>query len=447
VTTRLSRPWIALLLIAAVAVGGAGCRKKQEPVSTTVPALRFAGVDLEYALERLVTEAGWILCLDEISPKDQSPDLALVRVDLDLPAGSLEAALRVLRDKVGGFDYELNDGVVYVRSNMVIDAKTPLDLPLLSGTKFHGELGELTKYIMLKHPSSFIVTNYSQGGFAGPPVTIDIPDKSSVKDALMDYARTAKAGWKIRRGGQMTRDVSGAPAIIGTTVSPIGPRKGTSRLPQGYNKLSGTAALADMTARLQTPILVYDRTILQDVRGILNLVLKTDPKQPLHEGLDTLGASGFGPANWHYHWREEDGLPVVRTNHFLFFLRGRDILSAPLLGGEFEGSLPELARWINAHQKSPNGEVLMGGEIADGLPRAKLKIESGETVHDALVQFAKASGVSPYVLVLDMANPISHELINNPRAWSGAYLQDLSEWRTKPGDERVLGVIKDTDAK
>ena len=82
----------------------------------------------------------------------------------------------------------------------------------------------------------------------------------------------------------------------------------------------------------------------------------------------------------------------------------------------------------------------MGGEIAEGMPKGKIRIDSGETVHQGLLAFAKASGVSPYVIVLDMQNPFSGKMIERPGAWSGAYLQDLSEWRTQPGDEKATGL-------
>jgi hypothetical protein len=121
---------------------------------------------------------------------------------------------------------------------------------------------------------------------------------------------------------------------------------------------------------------------------------------------------------------------VIESARFLFFLRGRDLFRSELLAGEFEGSLPELARWINTHQKNPNGEVLMGGEIVEGLPTAKLKIEPGTTVFDALIEFAKASGVSANVSVLDMANPVTGKMGVHPNAWRGAYLQDLGEWKS-----------------
>jgi len=447
VATRLSHLRSALAL-ALVALAVAGCgSEKARPGDAHVPTLRFAGVDLEFALDRIATEAGWVIALDEISPKDQSPDLSLVRVDMDIPAGSLDSAVRLLRDKVGGFDYKLDDGVLYVRSNALVDDKTALDMPLLEGGKFHGELVELVKYIMQRHPSSFITVTHIHGAPAGPPVDVEIPPKASVRDALVIYARTAKFGWVIRRSGQLTRDVTGAVAIMGTTVTPRGPRKTISRVPPIHNKLSATAALADATIRLQTPVVVYDRSILQDSRGMLNLSLLSDPKWPLKETLDGLGESGFGPHAWHFRWREESGVPVVRSHHFLYFLRGRDLFAQQLLGGEFEGSLPELARWINTHQKSPNGEVLMGGEIVDGLPRGKVTVSSGDTVHQAIVAFAKASGVSPYVLVFDMQNPITGVIIENPRAWRGAFLVDLTEWRTMPGDERAMGVMSPEESE
>jgi hypothetical protein len=131
------------------------------------------------------------------------------------------------------------------------------------------------------------------------------------------------------------------------------------------------------------------------------------------------------------------------TNHFLYYLRGRDILSKTLLPGEFEGSLPELARWINSHVKDPNGEVLMGGEIVDGQPKGQVKAEAGTTVAQAIEEFARTSRTSPYVIILDLQNPFTGTFVEHPRAWRGAYLQDLSEWRSQPGDLRYDGVVRD----
>ena len=436
------RTGLSLALLAALV--GSGCGARKEAQVPSVPALRFAGVDVEYALERIATEAGWVLCLDEASPKDKTPDLALVRIDADFPAGTLDDTLRRLRDMVGMFGYELLDGVVYVRSNELGKDKTTLDAPMLKGGKFKGELAELIPAIMREHPTAFIHLQQVAGGFAGPPTEMEIPKNASVKDALLLYARSAKAGWLIHRSSEFTRDATGAPAIVGTTIEPRGPRKTTSRVPFVHNRMSSVSALADASIRTTTPIVVYDRSLLQDTRGILNFVINVDPKVPLDQTFKLLGESGFGPTEWHFHWVQEDGVWVLRTSHFLYFLRGRDFLSAQLLAGDFEGTLPEFARYINAHQKSPNGEVLMGGEIAEGMPKGKIRIAPGETVHQALIAFAKASGVSPYVVILDMQNPFSGKMIERPGSWRGAFVQDLSEWRTQPGDEKVLGIPETT---
>jgi hypothetical protein len=437
VATRVSVFSRACALALLSALVGLGCGRKPEADVPKVPTLRFAGVDLEYALERIATEAGWVLCLDEISSKDLSPDLALIRVDMDLPAATLDQTLRRLRDSVGTFEYQLENGVVYVRSNSLIKDKTALDQPMLNGGHFSGELGELVIYIMREHPTSFIRVQRVMGGFTAPRADVEIPKNASVKDALVAYARAAKAGWLIRRQREFTRDAKGSPAIMGTTIEARAPRPGITRLPVVYNRMSGTSALADASARMSQPFVIFDRSVLQDTRGILNFVLQADPKWELDRTLKALGESGFGPTSWHFHWRMEDGVPVLRTNHFLYFLRGRDFLSAPLLGGDFEGSLPELARWLNTHQKSPSGEVLMGGEIADSLPKGKIHVESGQNIQHALVAFAKASGVSPYVVVLDMLSPVSGKMIEHSGAWRGAYLQDLSEWKPQPGDYPV----------
>ena len=85
---------------------------------------------------------------------------------------------------------------------------------------------------------------------------------------------------------------------FGTSIEPRGPRKSVSRLPAVYNRLSGAAALANASQRLDVPFVVYDRSVLQDVRGIMNLALQNDPRLPLDQTLDNLSTSGFGPASW-----------------------------------------------------------------------------------------------------------------------------------------------------
>lgn len=429
------RLFAAPLLAAMLAVGLSGCGSETESGPSGMPeikAMRFAGVDLEYALERVAAEAGMPLALDEIAPKDLSPDLGLYRVDVDLPAGPVDRALRQLKQNAGGFDFEIIDGVIYVRSQLLVTAKTPLDLPLLAATKFEGSIEDLVKLVLSSIPSSFMTVQRVAGGPVTPTVKFDIPDGMSVRDAFLQYARLGKMGWIIHRAGHVVDDPSYGKAIVGTTIEPRRPRTSTSRLPQVYNKMSTIGSLALAAARLKTPMLVLDRTVLLNTRGFLNLSAQVDPNLPLVETLDDLGTSGWGPEAWHFKWKMEDGVPVIESSRFLYNLQGRDLFRDELLAGEFEGSLPELARWINTHFKKPSGAVLMGGEIVDGLPRGKITVAPGTTVQQALVQFAKASGVAAYVVVLDMTNPLSGKLVTHPNVWRGAYLEDLAEWTPTP---------------
>ncbi len=427
----IARPLAVRLLVLALSAGMLACGSETKTASSDLPvirALRFAGVDLEYALERIAAEAGLPIALDEINPKDMSPDLGLYRVDLDLPAGPVDSSLRALKAGVGGFDFQIVDGVIYVRSQLSLDAKTPIDLPLLPAKEFKGTIDDLVKHILASVPTSFVNVERVVGGPESPVVEFEIPDKSSVKDAFLQYARASKLGWKLKRAGFVVDDANHGKAIVGTSVELRRPRVSVSRLPQVFNKESTIEALAVASARLKTPMLVFDRSVLMTQRGYLNLSIQVDTPLPLKETLDDLGDSGWGPEVWHFKWRMDDGVPVIESRHFLNVLAGRDIFRAELLAGEFEGSLAELARWINAHLRNPSGEILMGGEIVEGQPRGKFTVPSGMTVTQALIAFTKSSQVSPYVTLLDLLNPLSGQQVTHPHAWKGAYIQDLADW-------------------
>jgi hypothetical protein len=149
---------------------------------------------------------------------------------------------------------------------------------------------------------------------------------------------------------------------------------------------------------------------------------------PLAECIEDLAQSGWGPEQWHFKWKMDGDVPVIESRDFLSRLAGRDLLREELLAGEFEGSLPEFARWLNTHRKNPTHEVLMGGEIAEGQKRGKLTIAPGTTLQQALVAFARASGVGINVVLLGSTNPLSGKLLSHPNAWEGAFIQDLAEW-------------------
>lgn len=437
---RLAIPLLAACLVATALACGSETRPTASG-ATTIKSMRFAGVDLAYALERVAAEARLPLALDEIRTKDNTPDLGLYRVDVDLPAGPVDVALRELKKAAGGIDFEIANGTLYVRSNLSVTAKTPIDQPLLPKSSFKGTMADLIEYIQVTIPSSYVVIERVYGDPEPPTVEFEIAEKASVKDVLLQYAQASKLGWTMYRAGHVVEDPAQGKAVVGTSIQVRYPRTSTSRRPQVLNLESTVGALASTAARLGVPLLVLDRSVILSTRGFLNLSSQREQKLPLVENLDELSQSGWGPERWHFKWKMEDGVAVIESRDFLHRLAGRDLLRAELLAGEFEGSLPELARWANSHLKNPSREVLMGGEIVEGMPRGKITIAPGTTLQQALVAFAKSSGVSPYVVLLGSVNPLSGKLIAHPNAWQGAFLQDLSEWlSTEEELQRATGV-------
>lgn len=437
---RLAVPLLAACLVATALA----CGPETPPSAsgaTAIRAMRFAGVDLAWALERIAAEAGLPLVLDEIRTEDNTPDLGLYRVDVDLPAGPVDVALRELKKAAGGIDYEIANGTLYVRSNLSVTAKTPLDLPLLPKSSFKGTMADLIDYIRVTIPTSYVVIERVYGDPEPPTVEFEIAEKASVKDVLLQYAHASGLGWTMYRAGNVIDDPTQGKAVIGTTIQVRYPRTSTSRRPQVFNLESTVGALASTAARLEVPLLVLDRSVILTTRGFLNLSSQREQKLPLVENLDELAQSGWGPERWHFKWKMEDGVPVIESRDYLHRLAGRDLLRGELLAGEFEGSLPEFARWANSHMKNPTREVLMGGEIVEGLPRGKITIAPGTTLQQALIAFAKSSGVSPYVVLLGGVNPLSGKQVAHPNAWQGAFLQDLSEWvPTEEELQRATGV-------
>jgi hypothetical protein len=83
----------------------------------------------------------------------------------------------------------------------------------------------------------------------------------------------------------------------------------------------------------------------------------------------------------------------------------------------------------------------MCGEIVDGLKRGKITIAPGTTLQQALVAFAKASGVSINFVLLGSTNPLSGKALTHPHAWEGAFIQDLAEWiPTEEELQRASGI-------
>ena len=99
-------------------------------------------------------------------------------------------------------------------------------------------------------------------------------------------------------------------------------------------------------------------------------------------------------------------------------------LDHTLPAGHFQGTLPELARHINASLAGADSGLLSAGEMLAEDPAVALEMAPGTTVLDALVAFARASGRGWNLTLRNLELPGAAE---NAR-WSGAYLTPLSEW-------------------
>jgi hypothetical protein len=418
--------WIGVGVWLLLVIGGGYLlgRHDSTPGYEPVPALRFAGADLVYVLRRLATEADLVLALDEVRPLDGSEDLGVRMADVDLEAGPIKDALAKLKSATGGFDYDFRPGLLYVRSNLELEADTGIDRKELAGGTFEGDLRALGGWIQKLRPMTFMNVHLERGHPAGPRVRIDVPPRSSVLDVLLLYAKEAGVGWRMRRAGQRYASSPGQTAIVSTEVQPWKP------LPRAHHtapfRLEGSTIqnLARLSERTSTPFCVIDLAPLLGTMGMLDLSKNPDPGLDLEDSLRSL-ASTHAPGDappFAFELREE--CVVIRSEPFNRLPPLGAILKEKVEGGEFRGSLPELARWLTAHLPPERGVRIAGGEITEGAPIATLSVEPDATVEEVLIAFTRATRQGWYALIQDRSNPAARRAL----PWRGALLSDLLEW-------------------
>lgn len=399
-----------------------------------VPALRFAGVDLKYALRRVAGAANLIIVIDELrQPGTQSEDLAMERIDVDLPAGDVKATLEALYEAVPAFDYRVENGLLLVRSRRVLSEVTALDLEDLPADNVTVDFRGMVNHIMEKRPRTYLRTGNIVGMPARVKVPLEIEENSSVLDVFVQFAQKTKTGLLIRRAGyQVDEDelgAGGAPKgsilITATTVEMIRSLDEPQPLTRWRNQKSLVKTLAGIQERAEKPFVIRDRSLLQDNRGELNFKRGNDlPTKPVNWILDTLGRGRDGRRD-RFTWTEDAELVHVDSTAFDDFPTGRVILEEELEPGVFEGTLAELTRYVNHNRKNPSDKVLMGGEIVDGAARAKIEVTDGMTVQDMLYAFARESGEGWVYVVRDNRYP---QQTVGANTWSGGYLTRLSDW-------------------
>jgi hypothetical protein len=395
----------------------------------TLGPLHLGGVDLIYAVRRLAGEAGVPVIVDELFPKDAFGDLDFRRVELDFEGGTLEAALAQLRESSTGWSYELEDRVLYVRSDQVADILPQLDEPKVGGGSLEADLPGVIQWFMHQGVPAYLVPQ-AQRAVEVPKVKLEVPPASSAIRVLRLWVAASGVGLHVRRAGYLEQIDEERIGIVGSTITPWSALTEPRYLPPRRGEDTSVRVLAQIELRTKTPICVMDQSLLGDPRGSLDRDGVIDPNQPLEESLNTLGNDATGRPS-KFRWRRDGTLVTVMSRSFASFAQ-RDLLAhEKLRAGKFRGTLVDLAEWINANRIEPSRRVLMMGENPGTLPVAEIEIAEGSTVLAALLDFARASGAGWYYSVFDDDSRV-FDMVPAPFSWKGAHLLALAEWAPEP---------------
>jgi len=386
-----------------------------------VPALRFAGVDLVYALRRVAAEAHLVLILDEVRPsRGLAHDLARHAIDVDLTSGPVQGALDQLVRLSSDFEYRLAEGVLIVQSQRAKQQPSALDIPDLPAAQLEVDLYGLLEWLRSTRPRTLLATGELRRQPVFQAVKLAVPANSSAIDVVAAYARALGSGVHLQRAEYTQSASAEDDPVIATSISLWGALDEPVHAPAERPRVSAISGLANLARRTETRLCVLDRTAFFDQRGYLNFAPGEDPELALAASLDTLET---GPEGELFVWEESPDCYRVRSDAFEKRPLGRELLSAKLRAGTFEGSLAELARWINANRLQASGERLLGGELADGAPTARIDVAEGTQVEELLRAFASASGEG-WNYVVRAVEP-GQELSGS---WTGAYLTRLAAW-------------------
>lgn len=395
-----------------------------------VRAFRFAGVSLLYALRRIAHAGDAVLCVDEVRGASGEQDLHLRSLDADLPAGTLKDALDALQQMAGGFDYEFHESVLYVRSRLTVDTRTPLDMKFIPGAVFEGHLISLVGFIMRLNQRAYLRATKTIGEPVFRNVKFTIPDNSSIRDVFIEYAKALDHGWVMRRSGRMVRHGPGQ-AFVASTIDLLRPLDEPRLLRLALlREETVLEALANVAKRTQRSMVVLDRSPFTDSRGELYSKHDRDPGLPFEASIEDLIAGNPGRED-RYNVDFTPEVPVLRSHFSNFRVSGKQILRAKLEEADFEGSLPELGRWLNKRLPEGIGVSFLSGEILGGEPRARIHVDNGMTVLDVLIRFAAESGDSPAVTIAWAPDMYPNAKAQN--LWKGAYLRALRTWESPGG--------------
>ena len=414
-------------VLVALALGCGPSRDYTPQEAIELPELRFSEVSVTYALRRVAGEAGLPLVVDEFRASSTVPDLSYHRIDLDIAKGTRTwDALDRIQRETGAFHFQFRDDLIYVRTAKAESNLTLLETAKMPPVTFDGTLNDLARWIVSAHQQTFMLMQYVPAQPIFKKVHFEVTAGMSPIDVILRFAQTAERGLLIRRAGYIAENAE-EESYVATTVQYWGPLDSPRLLPANRNNSSLAKALGLLSKRLDEPMVVFDRSLLQDGRGSMDYSLKVDvPSTPAKEMVSGMAYAGENPD--HYKLAEVDGVYRLRSRQFLSILDDRELLRAELSAGHFEGTLAEFARFLNAHLPETEPRRFAGGEITEGPPTAKLEISEGMTTEDALLAFARASGDSVYVVFLTLKDPLTGLDVSKPGDWRGAFLSRLADW-------------------
>jgi hypothetical protein len=418
----------------AVVVGGGAVLLQHDRDVKWVPALSFAGVDVVYALRRVAAEAEVLLLLDEMSPREELGDLFFYDIDTDLATGPLSDMLDELRRHSDeGWEYEIDDGVLYVRSSSSLDGRSVLDQGYLRPGQLEVDFLELVAWIMAQRTEAFLTVVPGRGQPVYKKVVLDVPEQASPVDVLKQYARKVGAGWRLTRAGRPEpgeQITSNEVRIVSSVVSLWLPLSDPVVLPSDRLDRSPITALARIDLRVPEPICAFDRTLFGMNRGALDLDLIVDPGEELEQSLELIGRYPDGRQRF-FLWEWNDGVVLAFGRNFLATDTRMSLLNEKVRGGHFSGSLGQLVRWLNANRLDPSIRRLYAGEIDPNARTATLEIKEGTLVFDVLLDFARATGVGWNYVLRDAG--ITFQARDLPGfATIGAYVTSMDEWAKAP---------------
>jgi hypothetical protein len=423
--TRLIAGVLTWILVVA---GGGALLLRHDVQVRWVPELRFGGVDLTYALRRVAAEADILLTLDEINVESGLGDLSFRFFGGKIAAGPLTRVLDAMQAQTSDWSYEIDDGVLYVRSEMPSDVVTHVDDGFLKGGTIHASLPELMRWIMQQQPSSLVQALPVLGQPYDRKVTLDIPDGASPMDVFRMYAKEARVGWRMARAGYLTKDEGVKKTYVASGVRLWSRLDRPANLPSVRLERSPIRALVSIDMRVDEPLCIFDQSVLGMNRGLLDFDSAIDPGLPIDESMNSLGFRKNGRHRW-FVWKREGGRVMVRSRTFLGNPYNSVLLDQKVHGAHFEGTLADLAGLLNASRIETSPDALLGGEVIDGLPRAELDIPEGSTIADALYSFAEATGVGFNYVLLDLTGRVRDRELPE-HTWRGAWVSSNVEWNS-----------------